>query len=345
MLEIDGSFGEGGGQVLRTSLSLSCLLNKPFRIFNIRTKRKKPGLMPQHLMGIRALKLISNARVEGDAVGSTELIFEPEEVKAGDYLFDIGTAGSTSLLLQAIILPLIFAKSRSSLSLKGGTHVPFSPPFHYISEVFIPILKKLGIRIEAKIESYGFYPKGGGKVRVEIMPSSRIKGMSFLERGGIKKLRGVSGVGNLPLSIAERQKDAALKVLASQGFKAEIEPFSVSTPGQGTFIFLGAETENCLAGFSSLGERGKRAELVGEEAAKNYLNYYSTSACLDHHMADQIVLYLSIAKGESSFTTSEVSNHLITNLWVIEKLSGARYKVEGEMGKPGKITIYPSISP
>jgi len=345
MLEIDGSFGEGGGQVLRTSLSLSCLLNKPFRIFNIRTKRKKPGLMPQHLMGIRALNLISNARVEGDAVGSTELIFEPEEVKAGDYLFDIGTAGSTSLLLQAIILPLIFAKSRSSLSLKGGTHVPFSPPFHYISEVFIPILKKLGIRIEAKIESYGFYPKGGGKVRVEIMPSGRIKGMSFLERGGIKKLRGVSGVGNLPLSIAERQKDAALKVLASEGLKAEMEPLSVSTPGQGTFIFLGTETENCLAGFSSLGERGKRAELVGEEAAKNFLNYYSTSACLDHHMADQIVLYLSIAKGESSFTTSEVSNHLLTNLWVIEKFAGARYKVEGEMGNPGKITIYPSISP
>lgn len=345
MLEIDGSFGEGGGQVLRTSLSLSCLLNKPFRIFNIRTKRKKPGLMPQHLMGIRALKLISNARVEGDSVGSTELIFEPEEVKAGDYLFDIGTAGSTSLLLQAIILPLIFAKSRSSLSLKGGTHVPFSPPFHYISEVFIPILKKLGIRIEAKIESYGFYPKGGGKVRVEIMPSGRIKGMSFLERGGIKKLRGVSGVGNLPLSIAERQKDAALKVLTSEGLKAEIEPLSVSTPGQGTFIFLGAETDNCLAGFSSLGERGKRAELVGEEAAKNYLNYYSTSACLDHHMADQIVLYLSIAKEESSFITSEVSNHLLTNLWAIGKLSDARYEVEGEMGKPGKITIYPSISP
>jgi RNA 3'-terminal phosphate cyclase (ATP) len=345
MLEIDGSFGEGGGQVLRTSLSLSCLLIKPFRIFNIRTKRKKPGLMPQHLMGIRALKLISNAKVEGDSVGSTGLIFEPEEVKAGDYLFDIGTAGSTSLLLQAIILPLIFAKSRSSLSLKGGTHVPFSPPFHYIKEVFIPILKKLGIRIEAKIESYGFYPKGGGKVRVEIMPSGKIEGMSFLERGEIKKLRGVSGVGNLPLSIAERQKDAALKVIASQGLKAEIEPFSVSTYSQGTFIFLGTQTDNCLAGFSSLGERGKRAELVGEEAAKNFLNYYSTSACLDHHMADQIVLYLSIAKEESSFTTSEISNHLLTNLWVIEKLSDARYEVEGEMGKPGKITIYPSISP
>jgi len=295
-------------------------------------------------MGIRALKLITNARVKGDAIGSTELIFEPEEVKAGDYLFVIGTAGSTSLLLQTIILPLIFAKSRSSLSLKGGTHVPFSPPFHYISEVFIPILKKLGISIETKIESYGFYPKGGGKVRVEIIPSGKIKGMGFLVRGEIKNLRGISGVGNLPLSIAERQKDEALKLLASEGLKAEIETLSVLTPGQGTFMFLGAETDYCLAGFSSLGERGKRAELVGEEAAKNFLSYYSTSCCFDHHMADQIVLYLAIAQEESSFTTSEISNHLLTNLWVIEKFSGASYKVEGEMGKLGKITIYPSIS-
>jgi RNA 3'-terminal phosphate cyclase (ATP) len=339
MLEIDGSFGEGGGQVLRTSLGLSCLLNKPFRIFNIRIKRKKPGLMPQHLMGIRALKLISNARVRGDAKGSTELIFEPEEVKAGDYLFDIGTAGSTSLLLQTIILPLIFAKSRSSLSLIGGTHVPFSPLFHYISEVFVPILKKLGIRIETKIESYGFYPKGGGKVRVEIIPSGKIKGMSFLDRGEIKKLRGISGVGNLPLSIAERQKDAALKNLTSEGLKAEIETLSVLTPGQGTFMFLGAETDYCLAGFSSLGERGKRAELVGEEVAKNFLSYYSTSSCLDYHMADQIVLYLAIAQEESSFTTSEISDHLLTNLWVIDKFLGIQYVIEGEIGKPGRVTI------
>ena len=339
MLEIDGGFGEGGGQVLRTSLSLSCLLNKPFRIFNIRIKRKKPGLMPQHLMGIRALNLISNARVKGDAKGSTELVFEPDEVKSGDYLFDIGTAGSTSLLLQTIILPLIFAKGRSSLSLRGGTHVPFSPPFHYISEVFIPILKKLGINIETRIESYGFYPKGGGKVRVEISPSIKIKGMKFLERGEIKKLRGISGVGNLPLSIAERQKDTALKVLASEGLKAEIETLSVLTPGQGTFMFLGAETDHCLAGFSSLGERGKRAESVGEEAAKNFLSYYSTSSCLDHHMADQIVLYLAIAQEESSLTISEISDHLLTNLWVIDKFLDIQYVIEGEIGKPGRVTI------
>jgi RNA 3'-terminal phosphate cyclase (ATP) len=339
MLEIDGSFGEGGGQILRTSLSLSCLLNKPFRLFNIRRKRKKSGLMPQHLMGIRSLKLISNARVDGDSQGSTELLFEPGEVKAGDYFFDIGTAGSTSLLLQAILPPLIFANDRSSLTLKGGTHVPFSPPFHYINKIFIPVLNKLGIKVKATIESYGFYPKGGGKVHAEIRPIDEIEAVNYLERGELKNVYGFSGVGNLPLTIAERQKNAALAVLASQGINAGIETISVSTLGQGTFIFLGAETENCLAGFSSLGERGKKAELVGEEAAKKFLDYYSASACLDRNLADQIVLYLAISKGESSFTTAEISGHLLTNLWVIQKFLGIRYTIEGETGKPGRVTI------
>ena len=341
MIEIDGSFGEGGGQVLRTSLSLSCLLNKPFRIFDIRKKRKKQGLMPQHLMGIRSLKLISNARVKGDSQGSTELLFEPGEVKAGDYFFDIGTAGSISLLIQAILPPLISANNKSSLTLKGGTHVPFSPPFHYISEVFIPTLNRLGIEVKATIESYGFYPKGGGKVHVEIQPADAIEPANCSEKGVLKKLHGLSGVGNLPLSIAERQKNAARAILISQGINAEIKTISVSTPGQGTFMFLKAETENCLAGFSSLGERGKKAELVGEETAKNFLNYNSASACFDHHLADQIVLYLAIANGESSFTTAEISGHLLTNLWVIERFLGTRYAVEGEIGKPGKVTINP----
>ncbi|NWF52800.1 MAG: RNA 3'-phosphate cyclase [Nitrospirae bacterium] len=344
MIEIDGGFGEGGGQVLRTSLSLSCLLNKPFRIFNIRIKRKKPGLMPQHLMGIRALKLISNAKVHGDSVGSIELIFEPSEIKAGEYVFDIGTAGSVSLLLQALLPPLIFAKDRSSLSLRGGTHVPFSPTFHYINEVFIPSLTRLGIDVEASIDNYGFYPKGGGKVRVEILPAEKIAGINLLRRGEIKNLKGVSGVGKLPLSIAERQKDSALKILASHGVKADIESLAVTSFGSGTFIFLKAETENCISGFSSLGERGKRAELVGEEVAKSFLDYYSANVCLDTHLADQIVLYLSIAKGESSFTTSEITGHLLTNLWVIKKFLDINYRIEGEMGKPGMVMLSPSIS-
>ncbi|MEW6003201.1 MAG: RNA 3'-terminal phosphate cyclase [Nitrospirota bacterium] len=339
MIELDGSFGEGGGQVLRTALGLSCLLNKSFHIFNIRKKRKKPGLMPQHLMGIRASKLISGANVSGDSEGSQELFFEPVEVKSGDYFFDIGTAGSTSLLLQAILPPLVFAKGRSFITLKGGTHVPFSPPFHYISEVFIPTLEKIGIMLETRIENYGFYPRGGGKISVDVNPSGGVIGINFLERGGIKRIKGTSGVGNLPLHIAERQRDAALRILATEELFAEIETLSVPASGHGTFIFLKIEADDCIAGFSSLGERGKRAELVGEEAARNFLNYYLSSACLDQHMADQIVLYLAVAEGESSFTTSQITSHLLTNLWAIGKFTDIKYEMKGDVGSQGMVTI------
>ncbi|MEW6214801.1 MAG: RNA 3'-terminal phosphate cyclase [Nitrospirota bacterium] len=342
MIEIDGSHGEGGGQILRTSLSLSCLLKTPFRIFNIRRGRKRPGLMPQHLTCVRAATLISNAEMKGDYEGSMELIFKPEEVKFGDYYFDIGTAGSTSLLLQSLLPPLIFSEGKSTITLKGGTHVPFSPPFHYLSDVFVPMLGKLGIKLSLSIESYGFYPRGGGKITAEIHPTAGKyynAPLILLDRGEIRYIKGISGVGKLPLSIAERQRTSALNILTLQGFQPEIEIIDVPTPGQGTFVFLKAETDTCIAGFSSLGERGKKAEVVGEEVAKEFLEYYSADACLDPHMADQIVIYLSLASGESSFTTSRISNHLLTSLWIIENFLGVEYKIVGKKGYPGRVTI------
>ena len=339
MLEIDGSFGEAGGQILRTALGLSALLARPFRMFNIRKGRKRPGLMPQHLTGVRALAHISGAKVKGDSEGSTELVFEPVEARPGDYFFDIGTAGSTSLLLQAVLPPLVLAKAGSRVTLKGGTHVPFSPPFHYISEVFVPMLNMLGIHVKVSIERYGFYPKGGGSIVVEVGPAADIKGLDLTERGKIRKIRGVSGVANLPRSIAERQKNALLRALGMDGPGVEIELLQAPAFGAGTFVFLRSEAENCFAGFSALGERGKKAEVVGEEAAREFLDYYYTPACLDLHLADQIVLYLALSKEGSSFTTSRVTSHLLTNLRVIEKFLGASCRVEGEQGRPGKVII------
>jgi RNA 3'-terminal phosphate cyclase (ATP) len=363
MIEIDGSYGEGGGQILRTALSLSCLFKKPFRIFNIRKARKKPGLMPQHLTCVRAAQLLSDAEVMGDDKGSTELLFLPKEVKGGDFYFDIGTAGSTSLVLQTLIPAVVFSKiintppfppllkrgereflkEKTTIILKGGTHVPFSPCFHYLAGVFAYFLKKIGVDIKLAIDSYGFYPKGGGKVRADIFPIKNIKTLNIMERGRILRLRGYSGVGNLPLTIAERQKGALLKKIYSQikdlNCPVDIELLNVSTPGQGTFIFLQSESENSIAGFTSLGERGKRAEAVGEEAAMEFLRYYSTNAALDPHISDQIVLYLSLCKKESVFTTSCITQHLLTNLWVIGLFHEFRYSVEGEIGKPGKVKI------
>jgi RNA 3'-terminal phosphate cyclase (ATP) len=343
MIEIDGSYGEGGGQILRTALSLSCLLKKPFRIFNIRKGRKKQGLMPQHLTSVRSAQLLSGAEVIGDQKGSTELLFSPKEVKGGDFFFDIGTAGSTSLVLQTLIPSLVFLRQKTTITLKGGTHTPFSPSFHYLVEVFTPFLKRMGIKIQLTIESYGFYPKGGGKVRADMFPVEEIKPLRIMERGKFLRLIGYSGVGNLPLSIAERQRNAMIEKIYSQikdlKCPVDMELLDVSTPGQGTFIFLLSESENSIAGFTSLGERGKRAEAVGEDVATEFLRYYSTDAALDSHISDQIVLYLSICKEESVFTTSCITQHLMTNLWVIGLFHKYKYSVEGEIGKPGIVRI------
>jgi RNA 3'-terminal phosphate cyclase (ATP) len=339
MVEIDGSYGEGGGQVLRTALSLSGLLQKPFRIVNIRKGRKRAGLMPQHLMCVQALKEITRATVQGDCKGSTELDFRPTDIHAGDYSFDIGTAGSVSLLLQALCPPLLRANRNSSLTVKGGTHVPFSPPFHYISEVFLPMIRKLGIRMDSNIIKYGFYPKGGGIITVAITPQDEIRGMEFVTRNAERGITGVSGVGNLDERIAERQRDAAHEFLSGHGIQSKIESVSVPAAGQGTFLFLKLDTAQTLAGFSSLGERRKRAETVGQEAAQKLMGHLSTEACMDPYLADQIVLYLALAKGESALTTSRITRHLLTNLWVLEQFLGTHYTLIGKIGEAGMVKI------
>jgi RNA 3'-terminal phosphate cyclase (ATP) len=349
MVEIDGSYGEGGGQILRTALSLSLILRRPFRMTNIRKNRKNPGLRPQHLTAVRAAALLSGASVEGDSEGSLTLSFRPGEVRAGDYLFDIGTAGSTGLLAQTLLPPLAISGvidpslgvidpslgaidpslKESTLTLKGGTHVPWSPPFHYISEVFLPMLGRLGIDIRASLESCGFYPKGGGKIRFAIRPAGVLRPGEFTRRGRVLRIKGLSAVANLPMSIAERQRRSVLEGLGQLGdIPVDIELMEVPAFGQGTFVFLSAASEGSMAGFSSLGARGKRAETVGEEAARELLDYYRSGACLEPHMADQIVLYLSLARGPSRFTTSAITPHLRTNLWVIEKFVPLRYGLD-----------------
>jgi RNA 3'-terminal phosphate cyclase (ATP) len=339
MIEIDGSYGEGGGQILRTALGLSAILRKPFRIYNIRKNRKNPGLRPQHLMCVQALKKITGARVEGCRKGSTELVFEPQQTTPGNYSFDIGTAGSITLLLQAIMPPLVYSSSKSRLVLKGGTHVPFSPPYHYLKEVFLAFLKRLGINIETEVERYGFYPKGGGIVNITVEPATESTPLECIERGTIREIKGISGVGNLPMHIAERQRDSAYKLLLSEGLKAEIETVKVSSLSEGSFIFLRVVSNSAIAGFSALGERGKRAERVGQEAVKALLEYYRSNACLDPHLSDQILLYLAVSEGSSTFSTSCVTKHLLTNLWVIGRFVDMEYTVEGELGKKGIVKL------
>ncbi len=339
LIEIDGSFGEAGGQILRTSLSLSCLLRKPLRIFNIRKGRKKPGLMPQHLTAVRVMQLISSAEVKGDEIGSTELYFEPQDIKPGEIFYDIGTAGSTMLVLQTVLPCLAFSRGKSNVILKGGTHVPMSPSYHYIERIFCRFLKRIGITLNLSIEQYGFYPEGGGHIRAEIEPAKEIRPLTILEPGRLMKIEGISAVANLSLSIAERQREAFLKSISHLSVPAEIKCHSLRSPGQGTFIFIETIHEGSVAGFSSLGEKGKRAEMVGEEAAEKLLRHLKTSKALDPNMADQIVLYLSLTDQVSEFSTSEITGHLITNLWVLKKFLDIEYSVDGKEGESGAVKL------
>lgn len=342
MIEIDGSYGEGGGQILRTSLGLSCLTGRPFRIVNIRKERKKPGLMPQHLVSVRVARMVTGASVSGDEKGSTELSFSPADLHCGDFTMDIGTAGSVPLVLQTIIPPLLFAGGKSRVDLQGGTHVPFSPSYHYLAEVFSPLLARVGAALHFSIRSYGFYPRGGGDVTAEIKAAGGVKPLYLEVRGGLLRIRGYSAVGNLPLSIAERQRTAALELIRDRfhgKVPVEVKLLNVPTPGRGTFIFLLAEYENVCTGFTALGELGKRAEQVGEEAALEFITHHATGAALDPHLADQIVSYLALAEGASTFTTSAITNHLLTNLWAVAQFRPFRYSVEGNVGEQGRVRI------
>ena len=345
MIEIDGGHGEGGGQILRTALSLSCLFRKPFRMFDVRRGRPRPGLMPQHLAAVGAAGRISGAKVSGDTLGYTGLVFSPGEPRCGEIILDIGTAGSTVLVLQTIVPALLFASGESDVVLSGGTHVPFSPSYHYAAGVFAPALRRLGLDVRLSIDSYGFYPRGGGTIRARLVPAREIAPLRAVEPGTLLAVTGESGAGNLPLAIAERQKEAALAkigpAIGGAGVRAEVRAVSVPTPGQGTFIFLMAESEGAAAGFCALGARGKRAEAVGAEAAGALLEHVATGAALDPRLADQVVPYLAMSGGESEFTTSRVTRHLLTNLWAVGLFRPFRYDVEGELGKPGRVRIRP----
>ncbi len=343
MLKIDGNYGEGGGQILRTALAFSMVLQKPIEIYNIRKGRKVPGLQPQHLTSVNAGAKISDAQVEGNKLKSEELKFSPQVIKPGNYLFNVaeerGSAGSVSLVLQSIILPLSLAGQNSQITILGGTHVPFSPPFTFYQEVLFPALQKLGLSLKSEIKKWGYYPKGGGEVICEIFPVKEIKNLNLLERGKLLKLTGISAVSNLPLIIAERQRNQALKLLKEKNLSAEIEILPAFSFGQGTFFFLKAEFENSVAGFSSLGKIGKRAERVGEEAVQNFLEYLTTNAAVDEHLADQLIPFLALAKGKSSFSISKISKHLLTNIWLVKQFLEVEIKVEGEEGQAGKVAI------
>ncbi|MBI5902544.1 MAG: RNA 3'-phosphate cyclase [Deltaproteobacteria bacterium] len=343
-MEIDGSFGEGGGQILRTCLSLSCVTGAPFRACNIRARRKKPGLRPQHLLSVRAAAEVSGAEIAGDDLGSLELTFNPGPLRPADYLFDVGrltsSAGSTGLVFQTVILPLAFAGSGSRVTIRGGTHVEWSPPADYIKHVFLPLATRFSVRAELENPKKGYYPIGGGEIEARVHPSRPpLSPVEVIDRGGLLNVTVSSCVSNLPLDIAGRQEKRAVERLEAASIHPEAASFTAPSPGRGTYLFILARFESIAAGFSALGARGKRAEDVADEATDKFFSYFNRAGALDPHLSDQVAQCMALAKGRSSFTTTEVTPHLLTNIYVIERFLPVRFSVSGAPGEEGSVSV------
>ncbi|MGB9729329.1 MAG: RNA 3'-terminal phosphate cyclase [Thermoprotei archaeon] len=347
MILIDGSFGEGGGQILRVAVGLAALAKKPIEIINIRMKRDPPGLRPQHLTAVKAVASLVNARVEGLEVGSTKIKFIPGDISSGNFTFDVGTAGSVSLVLQALLPVLAFTKAPINVTLKGGTAVPWSPPITYIEKVLLPLLSRMGLKAEIRIIRHGFYPKGGGIVNITVYPVSQLKPIELIEQGNIKQIKGISLSARLPSHIAERQARSAEKILREYLGNINIniniihsgpEVDNVLSPG--TFIVLLAETDkNVIIGSDALGEKGKPAEKVGEEAALKLINEIKSNATVDVHMSDQLIPWMALANGTSKIKVSSFSLHAYTCIYITKQILGGEFKVQGELNKPSIIEV------
>jgi RNA 3'-phosphate cyclase len=340
ILELDGSFGEGGGQILRTSLALSLLTGKPFHLRNIRAGRAKPGLQPQHLTSVRSAASVGAAQLRGASPSSTDLVFEPGPVQPGKYRFDVGTAGATGLVLHTVYLPLALrgGDSPSELTLIGGTHVTMSPCFHFLDATWRHYLEAFGLRLSLSLLRPGFYPRGGGVVEVHIQPCPRLHGVSLSDRGPATAT-GWSAVAGLPESIAHRQARRAAYRLRESGLKVDFRE-ETWEGGPGSVLAVELNTTPAPTLFFGLGARGKPAERVADEAVDQVIAYLDGGGALvDAHSADQIVLPLALAEGPSEYRVAEVTAHLTTNIAVIRKFVERDIVCEGEEGGPGWVRI------
>lgn len=340
LVTIDGAHGEGGGQILRTSLTLSVLTGRPVKIENIRAGRSKPGLQPQHLAAVRASAAISAAQLGGAEIGSTQLLFEPlSHAVPGTYHFEIGTAGAATLVAQTVLLPLALASAPSHITITGGTHVPFAPTAEYLSEIYCPLLSVYGLEAQFAFPHIGFFPRGGGSVQLSIQPSAQLLPMTHTERGYLKSLTAQITTAHLPPDIAARGI-AALRERLKLPAEVRIESREVPSSGPGAAVFLIAECEGVKAGFSGIGSRGKRMESVIAEACAAFDFWYQSGAACDEHLADQIALPMALVPALSRWTTSRVTDHLRSVLWVLQHFLPIEVHLEENFDGSGTISLH-----
>ncbi|NLI73184.1 MAG: RNA 3'-phosphate cyclase [Euryarchaeota archaeon] len=335
MLKIDGAFGEGGGQILRSSVALSALTGKDIEIVNIRSKRTRSGLAAQHLTAVRGVAELCSASLKGDELGSTSLKFSPREVLGGEYEFNVGTAGSVTLVLQACMLAALHADGPVTMTIKGGTNVRMSPPVDHYQNVLLPLLEKMHVDVDLEILHRGFYPQGGGSVTATFMPPRAVMPLKILERGHPRGITATSFVQNLPEHIAQRMEHAVRKSLLGESITANRQFSSGSSSGAG--IYLSAKFDNTILGADALGERGIPAERVGEDAAERIKDELEGDGTLDVHTADQLLPYMALATGPSSFKVRELSSHLTTQIWLLPQFLPVEIELDGPT-----ITVVPN---
>lgn len=339
MFTIDGSFGEGGGQILRTSLALSLVTGQPFHIEKIRAGRKNPGLLRQHLTAVKAAQQVGQANVEGGDIGSTQLSFAPGRVRAGEYNFAVGTAGSTTLVLQTVLPALLCADGPSRLVLEGGTHNPFAPPFHFLVQAFLPLLNQMLVsgNVTATLARCGFYPAGGGKLEINVTPGLRLEPLALRARGDVRARRVRALVANLPRSVGERE----LKVIGQKmNWLPEwlrLEEVKNSN-GPGNVVMIELECEHVTEVFTGFGERGVAAEAVAVQAIQEARRYLSTDVAVGEYLADQLLIPLALAGG-GAFTTVAPSRHTTTNIEIIRKFLPVEVRCEETGNRAWQISL------
>jgi RNA 3'-terminal phosphate cyclase (ATP) len=339
LIPLDGSQGEGGGQIVRTALALSAVTGQGFEITRIRAGRMVPGLRPQHLAAVRAATLACGARVGGAFDGSPDLRFEPGPVAPGNFRFEIATAGAATLVMQTVLLPLATAAQPSRVEVTGGTHVPMSPSFHYLDRHWRAVVARLGVTMTLALGRAGFYPPGGGEARAEIQPWPRPASLVLEKRGALVAVHGISGSSRLTGDVAQRQRDAAQSVLwERRRLETAWEVVDAPSASPGSFLLLEAVFEEGRAAFGFVGQRGLRAELLGDRAARTLLKFLDAEGAVDPHLADQLGVPLALSGGGGRVTTSEVTSHLETVAGVIAQF-GIPAATWGRRGGPGGLEV------
>lgn len=346
MIEIQGDILEGGGQIIRTSISLAALAGEHIHITKIRHKRPNPGLQPQHVTAAKAIATFCDAQTEGLTQGSTELVFKPNGHTSGRFKFDVGTAGSIPLVLQALMPCIAFAPNHVELEITGGTDVKWSPSIDYIRLVTLPTLHLMGYELNLTVNRRGHYPKGGGHVKVSTTPPRRLRNITLTKNDQLTSIQGVSHCVKLPTHVAQRQADAAKRILTRAGYnelKVDVESYASDQdphigPGSGITL-VAAHANPSIIGADALGERGKPAEQVGEEAARRLIEELNSQASVDRHMGDMIIPYMAVADGHSEVSVSQITMHTLTNIHVAEKILKVKFQVNGNVGQAGSISV------